>query len=127
MVRCARTYFLTSNAPKILEARSVNNFAGYVSSYLLGEKKDPLFADEYKLTSIYFKILQTYFKLTKSLKSITKAEIVEKARLAMLNKIYQLNQKLHKFSQEESATKSTEKVVIDVKFYTLLGQEVELN
>lgn len=80
MVRCARTYFLTSNAPKILEALPQNNFAGYVSSYLLGEKKDLLFVDEYKLTSIYLKILQTYFKLTRSLKSIIKPDIVEKAR-----------------------------------------------
>lgn len=45
----------------------------------------------------------------------------------MQNKIHSLNQKLHKFSAEEVTSKSTEKVAIEVKFYTLLGQEIDLN
>lgn len=127
MVRCARTYFLTSNAPKLLETIPQKNFAGYVSSYELKEKKDSLFLDEYKVTSIYLKVLQTYLKLTRNLRGMLRNEIIFKAKQAMSKKIKVLNQKLHKYGQEEVNKLSTEGVEIDVKLYTMLGTEVSLD
>ena len=57
MVRSVRSYFLTSNAPKMPKFNEVENFAGYVDNYELAHEKDSLFLDEYKLTSCYLKMV----------------------------------------------------------------------
>ena len=67
MIRVARTYFLTSNAPRIYKVTPVFNDEGYENSYDLEKLKDSEFTDEFKLTNIYCKIVQTYLKFTSSL------------------------------------------------------------
>ena len=66
MIRCARTYFLTSNAPRMHLVVPLFNDEGYENSYDLQRVKDAEFTDEFKLTNIYCKMLQTYLKFTSS-------------------------------------------------------------
>ena len=67
MIRCARTFFLTSNAPRMYLIEPLFNDEGYENSYDLLKIKDSEFSDEFKLTNIYCKVLQTYMKFTSTL------------------------------------------------------------
>lgn len=121
MNRCARTYFLTSNALRVQKIIPVENFAGYVTSYDLSVEKDTMFLDEYKLTSCYLKALQTYLRLTKNLRVNLKKATIEKAKEAILNRIKGLNAKLNKKHKGET----NEEIEISIKCYDLFGKELD--
>lgn len=122
MIRCARTYFLTSNAPRMYLIEPLFNDEGHEFSYDIKSIKDSEFTDEFKLTNIYCKVLQTYMKFTSTLaKNITSGGR-ERLKQVIEKKIIDLNNKLTKLNN----TTMKEKVVVDIKFYTTLGKEFDI-
>jgi hypothetical protein len=123
MIRVARTYFLTSNAPRMYKIDPLFNVEGYENSYDLLKMKDPEFTDEFKLTNIYCKILQTYLKFTSSLATNITSGQKEKLKIVIEKKVLETNNKLMKC--ELDVMKET--VEVDIKFYTTLGQEFDIS
>lgn len=119
MVQFSRTYFLTSNALKIMKIIPVENFAGYVDSYDVKADKDPFYADEYKLTSIYLKTLQSYFRFTAALHQNCKENVIAKVEKSIEKKILTLEEKLTK---QENLTSVKESVEVIVLAYDILGR-----
>ena len=118
MVQYSRTYFLTSNAYKIMKVQGIENFAGYVDAYEAKAEKDPFYADEYKLTSIYLKTLQSYYRFTAGLHQNCKENVISKVEKAIEKKILTLEEKLTK---QENLGSVKESVEVTVSAYDILG------
>lgn len=118
MVQYSRTYFLTSNTLKTAKVVPVENFSGYVDSYEATIEKDPFYADEYKLTSIYLKTLQSYYKFTSNLHQNCKENVISKVEKAIEKKILALEEKLTK---KENLTVVNESVEVQVSAYDMMG------
>lgn len=114
----SRTYFLTSNTLKTAKVVPVENFAGYVDSYEATIEKDPFYADEYKLTSIYLKTLQSYYKFTANLHQNCKDNVISKVEKAIEKKILTLEEKLTK---QENLSSVKESVEVKIQAYDILG------
>lgn len=122
MIRCARTYFLTSNAPKMYLIKPVFNDEGFENSCDIEIVKDSHFADEFKLTTIYLKMLQVYFNFTTSLANNISTNGRDKLKQIIEKKILETNVKMTK--SENAIMK--ERVTVDIKFYTTLGKEFDI-
>lgn len=120
MVRVARTYFLTSNNQHLMKINPVTNFAGHIDDYEIEDVKDPLFVDEYKLTSCSLKMIQTYLKFIQGLKHNLRPEIISKVKSAIEKKIFTLNQKLR---PSDKQSELQEELKIEIKLYDIFGAE----
>ena len=122
-VQFSRTYFLTSNSLKIIRVLEVENDAGAVDNYEVKIEKDPLYADEYKLTSVYFNALQAFFKFTSNLHSNCKESTINKVEKHIEKKIINLQEKLTK---QEGVQNIEEIVQVKVWAHDILGHRHSL-
>ncbi len=105
---------------KLVRIIPVENFAGAVDAYDSQVEKDPHFADEYKLTSIYMKALQSYFKFVSNLHANCKESTISKVEKSIEKKILALEEKLTK---QEGLGNVKESVEVQVYAHDILGSK----
>lgn len=136
MVQYSRTYFLTANTPRQLKVIPIENFADQVTDYDIKLERDPLYADGYKLVSIYLKMLQSYFKFTSNLVANTRPGVLARLAKSIEKKILSLEEKLAKVAPNSSegaepegtpAQQLSEKVSIEVWAIDILGERYSLD
>ena len=100
------------------------NYLGAVDSYNVKIEKDPFYADEYKLTSVYFNALQAFFKFTSNLHSNCKESMITKVEKHIEKKIISLQEKLTK---QEGILSIEESVEANVWAHDVLGHRFSLD